>query len=189
MSLRTGEAYITDFSAKSSYTVDVIATDSDGAEATKTYTVGVSSVNSAPSITSIAIASGSTSEGYIGLDEEIVLEARTSEAVNEGSSFAITLSNDAVVAMTRDAETANKFTGTYTVEAGDDTEADTVLSVASYNSGDVVEANFDEGSAAAPLIAGSETIEIGSGDGLVVDATAPTASLDNSGHAYELQLV
>ena len=185
LSLKEGEAYITDFSTKSSYTIDVIATDSDGAIATKTYTVGVSSVNSAPSITSIAIASDSTSEGYIGLDDEIVIEARTSEAVNEDSSFAITLSNDAVVTMTRDAETANKFTGTYTVEAGDDTEADTVLSVASYNSGDVVEANYDPTGAPAPLISGSETIEIGSGDGLIVDATAPTASLDNSGHAYD----
>ena len=46
--------------------------------------------------------------------------------------------------MTRDAETANKFTGTYTVEAGDDTEADTVLSVASYNSGTLLR-QFDEG--------------------------------------------
>ena len=87
LSLKEGEAYITDFSAKSSYTIDVIATDSDGAFATKTYTVGVSSVNSAPSITSIAIASDSTSEGYIGLDDEIIIEARTSEAVNEDSSL------------------------------------------------------------------------------------------------------
>ena len=72
MSLKEGEAYITDFSLRVHILLKLLLRILR-AVATKTYTVGVSSVNSAPSITSIAIASGSTSEGYIGLDEEIVL--------------------------------------------------------------------------------------------------------------------
>ena len=82
--------------------------------------------------------------------------------------------------MSRSAEATNKFTGTYTVEAGDDTDDGTVLSVSSYNAGDVVELNYE--TSPAQLISGNETVAIGS---LVVDATAPTATLDNSGHTYE----
>ena len=82
--------------------------------------------------------------------------------------------------MSRSAEATNKFTGTYTVEAGDDTDDGTVLSVSSYNAGDVVELNYE--TSPAQLISGNETVAIGS---LVVDATAPTATLDNSGHTYD----
>ena len=106
------------------------------------------------------------------------------KAVNEGSSFAITLSNDAVVTMTRDAETANKFTGTYTVEAGDDTRQTQFYPLQAIIRGMLLKLILMRVALRHHLSLG-ETIEIGSGDGLVVDAAAPTASLDNSGHAYD----
>ena len=170
----------TDFDTKPSYTVDIIATDSAGATATATLTVNVSSTNSAPSVVSITT---DTSSGLAGIGDNITFTARTSEAVNSGSSFELTLSNDATVTMTRSSNTdeANKFTGVYTVAEGDDTAASAVLSVASYNSGTVKEASYADGEQPLSLLAGSSTVDIGT---LEVDATRPTATISNSGHDY-----
>ena len=74
----------TDFSSQSSYSVDVIATDSTGATATATLSVGVSSTNARPSISSITT---NKEDGVIGIGGELVFTAFSSEAVNAGRFF------------------------------------------------------------------------------------------------------
>ena len=175
---------ITDFGSMPSgakyYTVDIVATDSKGATATQTFQVNVSAENTPPRITSIEIANA-PSDNLVGIDAELNFVAFSSESVNADGSFTLTLSNDAEVTMTRDADIANKFTGTYTVAVGEDTEAETVLAVASYDAGSVEELNAAENADPAALETSEEAVAVGS---IVVDATAPTASLAASGHTY-----
>lgn len=171
----------TDFSSQSSYSVDVIATDSTGATATATLSVGVSSTNARPSISSITT---NKEDGVIGIGGELVFTALASEAVNAGSSFSISLSNGSTVTMTRstDDTTPNLFSGTYTVAEGDDTASNTALSVSGYTAGTVVESSYADGETPATMEASSATVDIGT---LEVDATYPTAVVSNTGHTYD----
>ena len=175
---------VTDFGSMPSgakyYTVDIVATDSKGATATQTFQVNVSAENTPPRITSIEIANA-PSDNLVEQMQNGNFVAFSSESVNADGAFTLTLSNDAEVTMTRDADIANKFTGTYTVAVGEDTEAETVLAVASYDAGSVEELNAAENADPAALETSEEAVAVGS---IVVDATAPTASLPASGHTY-----
>ncbi|MDC3385709.1 putative Ig domain-containing protein [Planktomarina sp.] len=177
--LKLKDDVVTNRSEKSSYSVEIVATDSGAlASEAKTLTLSVSSVNSAPAVTEISV---DVESGTLAVGDEINFTALVNEAVNEGSSFTVTLSNGATFDMNRSATSKITFNGTYTVAAGDDVNGNDVLSISSYSSGSVVEDNYAENGSPQALKSSDNTITIGT---VKIDATPPTATLDASGHTY-----
>ena len=157
--LKLKDDVITNRSEKSSYSVEIVATDSGAlVSEAKTLTISVSSVNNAPAVTEFT---ADVESGILALGDEINFTAIVSEAVNEGSSFAVTLSNNATFDMIRSATSKTTFTGTYTVAEGDDVNGTDVLSISSYSSGSVVEENYAENSSPQALKSSDNTITIG----------------------------
>ena len=176
--LKLKDDVVTDRSTKSSYDIEVVAVDSAGLKSDpQSLSVKVSAVNSPPAVTSI---SASVTTGTLAVGDDIVLTAKVSESVSEGSSFVITLSNGATVDMTRSADSQTTFTGTYTIGAGEDVTGDDVLSVSSYTSGNVVEAV--DSNVPQSLLSSSDTVDIGT---VKIDAKPPTATLASEGHVYD----
>jgi len=177
--LKLKDDVVTNRSEKSSYSVEIVATDSGAlVSEAKTLTISVSSVNSAPAVTEFSV---DVQSGTLAVGDEINFTALLNEAVNEGSSFSVTLSNGATFDMTRSATSKTTFNGTYTVAAGDDVSGADVLSISSYSSGSVVEDNYAENGSPQALKSSDDTITIGT---VKIDATPPTATLDESGHTY-----
>lgn len=177
--LKLKDDVVTNRSEKSSYSVEIVATDSGAlVSEAKTLTISVSSVNSAPAVTDFSV---DVQSGTLALGDEINFTALLNEAVNEGSSFAVTLSNGATFDMNRSATSKTTFTGTYTVAKDHDVSGDNVLSISSYSSGSVVEDNYAENGSPQALKSSDDTITIGT---VKIDALPPTATLDASGHTY-----
>jgi len=176
--LKLKDDVVTDRSIKSSYDIEVVAVDSGDLKSDpQSLSVKVSAVNSAPAVTSI---SASVTTGTLALGDDIVFTAKVSETVNEGSSFVITLSNDATVDMNRSADSKTTFTGTYTIGTGEDVTGDEVLRVISYTSGNVVEEIYSN--VPQSLLSSSDIVDIGT---VKIDATPPTATLASEGHVYD----
>ena len=118
---------------------------------------------------------------HLGIGNTVVYTATATEAMRSDTTMSITLSNDATVTLTVDAAAPTTLKGTYTISASDNDASD--LTIAQYTALTAVDISgnaLDDTTTAIGDIAGSGTI----GDGIVVDAQAPTAEISATGHTY-----
>ncbi|XXK34583.1 hypothetical protein ACMAY8_18380 [Rhodobacteraceae bacterium nBUS_22] len=173
LKLKTG---VTTSSSASPYVIEVVAIDGEGDQSTPlSFEVTVNTTDNAPSILSV---NADKSDKDLGIDETLTLTATASEAVTSNSgtaTFNITLSNNEIVVMTRSSSDATKFTGTYTVEAGDTSSSD--LNVLSYDAGNVIDTGSDGNALDTEQGAFALT-------NLTLDATRPEATISATGHTY-----
>ena len=173
--LKLAPGVTTDAENKPKYTVEVIATDTEGGVSSALgFEVSVDTTDKAPKI--VAVTSD-VSDKDLAIGDVVNFTATASEAVQSNSgtaTFTMTLSNLATVPMTRSALDSTVFTGSYTVAEGDATSTD--LKVASYAAGNVV-----DGSGQALSTTDGEFALTN----LTVDATRPEATISTTGHSYD----
>ena len=133
----------------------------DNAEVAMSDTTG-------PSISGFTVTP--SSEGILGTGDTIVYTATASEAMRVGTTMQITLSNDATVTLSVDADAPTTLTGTYTIQSGDSDDQD--LTISQYTAQTAVDISGNALSTATAIgnISGSDT------QGIVVDTQAPTAT-------------
>ena len=173
--LKLAPGVTTDAETKPKYTVEVLATDTEGGVSNAlSFEVSVDTTDKAPKIVTVT---ADVSDKDLAIGDVVNFTATASEAVQSNSgtaTFTMTLSNLATVTMTRSASDSTVFTGSYTVAEGDATSAD--LNVASYVAGNVVDGSGQALSTTDGAFALTN---------LTVDATRPEATISTTGHSYD----
>ena len=122
-----------------------------------------------------------SSAGILGTGDTVDYTATASEAMRVGTTMQITLSNDATVTLSVDANAPTTLTGTYTIQSSDLDDLD--LKISQYTAQTAVDIS---GNALSSATADEVSAIDGAGSqSIVVDTQAPTAAIANTGHVYD----
>ena len=151
-----------------------VATDGSTHEIVITIT-GINTDAVAPTISKFDVVPESSET--LGIGKTVIYTATASEVMGADTSMSITLSNSVTVTLTVVADTPTTLAGTYTISADDDVDDLTITAYSALTaedlSGNSLSTTTDIGD-----ITGSGT------QGIVVEATAPTAAISATGHTY-----
>ena len=121
------------------------------------------------------------SAGILGTGDTVDYTATASEAMRVGTTMQITLSNDATVTLSVDANAPTTLTGTYTIQSSDSDDLD--LKISQYTAQTAVDIS---GNALSSATADEVSAIDGAGSqSIVVDTQALTAEILATGHVYD----
>ena len=122
----------------------------------------------APTLSSFSVVP--ESDDILGIGNTVVYTATASEAMRSGTSINITLSNDATVTLTVDADAPTTLKGIYTISADDNDASDLTISQYTALTAVDISGNALDTATAIGDISGSSSQDI------VVDTVAPSLS-------------
>jgi VCBS repeat-containing protein len=137
---------------------------------------GIDSDSEAPTLLSFSVVPEFA--GTLGIGNTVIYTATASEAMRADTSMSITLSNNVSVTLAVVEDAPTTLVGTYEIK---ETETINDLTIAQYSALTAVDLSGNALST-TPAIGG---ITGSGGHSIVIDATAPEAKIDATGHTYD----